>query len=118
MKHGFIIILPLIICLSWNKPDFRFTENKSFHGSPDTSVCDKVFDGKFDETSQTTTLNLGGISAGQIRILIKGKDRNNFPSPPEKLYLGKTVCVKGPVETHDGQLSIIIKDPGQIVVQQ
>ena len=62
---------------------------------------------------------LGGASPGQkILILIKEKDRDHFPSPPEKLYTGKTVCVKGPVEMQNGQALVVVKDPGQIIVQQ
>ena len=118
-KYGSLLIfLAVVISLSWKKADLRSVGNALLFISSDTSVCDKVFDGKYNDSNHVTTLNLGGISAGQIRIVIKGKDRNNFPSPPEKLYIGKTVCVKGPVEQQDGQLSIVVKDPGQMVVQQ
>jgi hypothetical protein len=104
--------------LSWNKSGFAIRDARLPNIS-DTSVCDKVFDGKYIDSNHVTCLNLGGASPGQkIRIIIKGKDRDNFPSPPEKLYAGKTVCVKGPVELQDSQPSIVVKDPGQIIVQQ
>ncbi|HEY2648715.1 MAG TPA: hypothetical protein VGI38_05960 [Puia sp.] len=113
-----IFVLLSVISLSWKQADLFKFGNAATPIISDTSVCDKVLDGKYNAGDQITTLSLGGISPGQIRIIIKGKDRDNFPSPPEKLYIGKTVCVKGPVETQDGQLSIVIKDPGQIVIQQ
>jgi hypothetical protein len=113
-----LIFSAVVISLSWKKTDVRSVGNALGFNSSDTSVCDKVFDGKYNDSNHITTLNLGGISAGQMRIVIKGKDRDNFPSPPEKLYIGKTVCVKGPVELQDGQLSVVVKDPGQMIVQQ
>ena len=118
-KYGILLFAAFTaICLSWHNPDFTAIQNKGFPNISDTSVCDKVFDGKYSDSNHITSISLGGASPGQkIRIIIKGKDRDNFPSPPEKLYTGKTVCVKGPVEMEDGQPSIVVKDPGQIIVQ-
>jgi hypothetical protein len=107
------------ICVSWNKSDFAALKNARFQNFSDTSVCDKVFDGKYTDSNHITCISLGGASPGEkIKIIIKGKDRDNFPSAPEKLYTGKTVCVKGPVEIQDGLPSVVVKDPGQIIVQQ
>jgi hypothetical protein len=119
-KYGILLFtLFAAISLSWDKSDFCATKNSYFPIISDTSVCDKVFDGKYIDSNHITSISLGGASPGQkIRIIIKEKDRNNFPSPPEKLYTGKTVCVKGPVEVQDSQPSIVVTDPGQIVVQQ
>ena len=119
-KYGILLFTILAaISLSWNKSGFFVIRDTRFQNISDTSVCDKVFDGKYIDSNHVTCLNLGGASPGQkIRVIIKGKDRDNFPSPPEKLYTGKTVCVKGPVEVQDSQPSIVVKDPGQIIVQQ
>jgi hypothetical protein len=119
-KYGILLFAAFaVISLSWNKSDFSAIKNIQFPNISDTSVCDKVFDGKYTDSNHITFISLGGASPGQkIRIIIKGKDRDNFPSPPEKLYTGKTVCVKGPVEMQDGQPSVVVKDPGQIIVQQ
>jgi len=117
-KYGILFAAFAAISLSWNNPDFSNNQNERSPNISDTSVCDKVFDGKYTDSNHITTISLGGPSPGQkISIIIKGKDRDNFPSPPEKLYTGKTVCVKGPVEMQDGQPSVVVKDPGQIVVQ-
>lgn len=119
-KYGiFLFTLLAAISLSWNKSGFFAVQNTRILNISDTTVCEKVFDGKYIDSNHTTCISLGGASPGQkISIIIKGKDRDNFPSPPEKLYTGKTVCVKGPVEVLDSQASIIVKDPGQIIVQQ
>jgi len=117
-KYAILLVMGASISLSWNKSPLAI-KNKGFPGIADTSVCDKVFDGKYIDSNHITCISLGGASPGEkIRIIIKGKDRDNFPSPPEKLYTGKTVCVKGPVEIQDNQPSIVVKDPGQIIVQQ
>ena len=119
-KYGILLIIAsAAISLSWNTSDFSAIQNKRHPYFSDTSVCDKVFDGRYSDSSHVTSISLGGASPGQkIRIIIKGRDRDNFPSSPEKLYTGKTVCVKGPVEIQDGLPSIVVKNPGQIIVQQ
>jgi hypothetical protein len=120
LKYGFLLFTSFAaISLSWNHSDPLVRKNTRRFIISDTSVCDKVFDGKYIDSSHNTCISLGSPFPGQkITILIKGKDRNNFPSPPEKLYTGKTVCVKGPVEMQNGQPAVVVKDPGQIVVQQ
>jgi hypothetical protein len=119
-KYGILLFATFAaINLSWNNSDFSTIKNTQLRNISDTSVCDKVFDGKYIDSNHITLISLGGSSPGQkISIVIKGKDRDNFPSPPEKLYTGKTVCVKGPVEMLNGQPSVVVKDPGQIIVQQ
>jgi hypothetical protein len=84
----------------------------------DTTVCDKVFDGKFLESAGITFLNLGGAFPDRkISVVIKGADRDKFRTPPGKLYAGKTICVKGFVEIYKGRPEIVASDPQQIVVQ-
>jgi S1/P1 Nuclease len=84
----------------------------------DTTICDKIYDGKFLESSQITFLNLGGAYPNQkISIVIKGADRDKFKEAPEKLYMGKTICVKGVIELYKGRLEIVVTDPNQIIVR-
>jgi hypothetical protein len=84
----------------------------------DTTICDKVFDARFLESSQITFLNLGGAYPNQkISVVIKGADRDKFKSPPEKQYAGKTICVKGAVQIYKGRPEILVTDPKQIVLQ-
>ena len=84
----------------------------------DTTICDKVFDGRYLESSQITFLNLGGNYPHQkISVVIKGTDRSKFKTAPETLYAGKTICVKGVIEIYQGRPEIIVYDPNQIVLQ-
>jgi hypothetical protein len=84
----------------------------------DTTICDKVYDGKYLESSQITLLNLGGAYPNQkISVVIKGADRDKFKEAPEKRYAGKTICVKGRVEIFKGRPEVVVTDPDQIVVQ-
>ncbi len=119
-KYGILLLTAFAaISLSWNRSESKPIAHAWILNFSDTSVCDKVFDGKYTDSNKVTCISLGGASPGQkITIVIKGSDRNNFPSPPEKLYTGKTVCVKGPVEMQGGQPTVVVKNPGQIVVQQ
>ena len=119
-KYGILLFASFAaISLSWNTSAYSAVQKARLPNFSDTSVCDKVFDGKYTDSNHITCINLGGASPGQkIRIIIKGKDRDNFPSAPEKMYTGKTVCVKGPVEMQGDVPSVIVKDPGQIIVQQ
>lgn len=83
----------------------------------DTTICDKVFDGKFLESSQITFLNLGGAYPHQkISVVIKGADRAKFKTAPEVMYAGKTICVKGTFEIYQGRPEIIVMDPDQITL--
>ncbi len=93
--------------------------NQSFDNqTKDTTVCDKMVDGKFIESSQITLLNVGGAYPNQkITIIIRGGDRNKFKTAPETLYAGKTICVKGPVEIYKGRPEIVVTDPNQIAIQ-
>jgi hypothetical protein len=91
------------------------TANVQLH---DTTICDKVFDAKYLESSQITFLNLGGAYPNQkISIVIKGADRDKFKTAPEKLYAGRTICVKDPIEIYKGRREIVVSDPNQIMLK-
>lgn len=93
--------------------------NQSFDAlAKDTSVYEKMHDGKHLKGSQTTLLNLGGAYPNQkITIAIKGADRDKFKSSPETLYASKTICVKGPSEIYKSRPKIVVTDPQQTTIQ-
>ncbi|HSZ33193.1 MAG TPA: hypothetical protein VK772_07770 [Puia sp.] len=115
-----LLIISTFLLISWSRIIHQ-TSTKTVIvnlAKTDTSVCDKMYDGKFIENSQITLLNLGGAYPNQkITVVIKGADRNKFKTPPETLYAGKTICVKGPVQIYKGRPEIIVTDPQQIVIQ-
>ena len=85
----------------------------------DTTVCYKVFGGKFLEGSQITFLNLGAAYPDQkISVVIKGGDRSKFKQAPELIFDQKTICVTGSFQMYKGKPEIIVKNPGQIVVKE
>ncbi len=119
-RSKLLLIITAFLLVSWGRAGHRTTTVINYRNSviKDTSVCDKMFDGKFLENSQITLLNLGGAYPNQkITVVIKGADRSKFKTPPETLYAGKTICVKGPVQIYRGRPEIVVTDPQQIVVQ-
>jgi len=49
--------------------------------------------------------------------VIFGKDREKFGgTPPEKLFDGKFVRVRGKVEEYRGKPQIVVEDPAQIEI--
>ena len=114
-----LFVFAALIFMSWNKSGYSAVKNMYTSNLSDTTVCDMVYDGRYMESSHLTLISLGAPSPAQkVTILIKGSDRDKFPSPPEKSYSGKTVCVKGPVQMNMGRPEILVSDPAQIVVQQ
>ena len=115
----FLIVITFML-ISWGRVVHQPTASIKhiYQVIKDTSVCDKMFGGKFLESSQITLLNLGGNYPNQkITIVIKGADRNKFKTPPETLFAGKTICVKGPIQIYRGRPEILVSDPQQIVIQ-
>jgi len=92
-------------------------------GSPAPSgigVSGFVASARYAESSmkQPTFLNLGKPYPNQdFTVVIWGLDRENFPQPPEKLYLHKNITVTGEVTTYRGKPEITVHDPSQIVVK-
>ena len=114
-----LLVVTTFLSISWGRRGHQTTATfKNIYSIiTDTSVCDKMFDGKYLESSQITLLNLGGAYPNQkITVVIKGADRNKFKAPPETLYAGKTICVKGPVQIYKGRPEIVVTDPQQITI--
>lgn len=47
-------------------------------------------------------------------MLIGGADRSKFEKLPEKLYLGKEICVTGMIESYKDKPEIVVTEPSQI----
>ncbi len=83
------------------------------------TVCGVVASTKFSSQSkkQPTFINLDQPYPKQIfTIVIWGSDRGKFPEPPEDLYMGKKICVKGMIKAYRGKPEIIVNDPSQITI--
>jgi hypothetical protein len=63
-----------------------------------------------------TFLNIGADypDPSRFTVVIWGENRANFPSAPEDLYRGKSVCVSGTVTIYQSRPEIEVTAPGQI----
>jgi hypothetical protein len=99
--------------ISWNDASHFVNQSKT--------VCGTVVRTTFAQTSngQPTFLDLGRAYPDPARfsVLIWGNQRANFPSPPETLYRGKTICVTGKIVTYQGTLEMEARTPAQIEVE-
>lgn len=76
------------------------------------TVCGKVATATYAKstTGRPTYLNLDKPYPRQIfTILIWSEYRSLYKRAPEKLFRGKTVCVRGPISTYNGTPQIIAR---------
>jgi hypothetical protein len=52
----------------------------------------------------------------RFSVVIWGRDRPNFATPPEQTYRGRTVCVSGLIDTASGSPGIEVTSPTAISV--
>jgi hypothetical protein len=73
-----------------------------------------------ESRGKPTFLNLGlpYPEPGRFTILIWIDGRWNFPSPPEEVYAGRTICATGTIELYEGSAEMLVEGPWQIVVVQ
>ena len=83
-------------------------------------VCDKIYGGRFFETSigSPTLLNMGAAyPASPITIMIPGKVRIKMGGAPEQQLKDKNVCVVGRVILFKEKPEIIVYEISQISLQ-
>jgi len=104
--------------VSSDSPNTATTEGKNMPASDgEVTVCDKVYGGRFLESSETTLINLGGEYPDQkMTIVIKGSNRDKFKTAPEVAFKNKNICVTGKQIMYRGKPEIIVTEPGQIKV--
>ena len=88
------------------------------HVGESTSVCGPVAGTRYASATKgaPTFINLGVDypNTKRFTIMIWGRDRNNFTSPPEEYYLGKSLCVTGKITLYKGISQIEVSKPVQI----
>ena len=80
-------------------------------------VCGTVVSTTFarETGGQPTYLNFEYPYPDQpFDAVIWGRHRDRFPTPPETLYRGRSICVAGQVTTHRGVPRIEVSTPDQI----
>jgi len=83
-------------------------------------VCDKIYGGRFFETSKgsPTLLNMGAAyPASPLTIMLTGEVRIKMGGAPEQELKDKNVCVVGRVILFKEKPEIIVHDISQIKVQ-
>ncbi|MEN8144627.1 MAG: hypothetical protein ABFS14_06700 [Gemmatimonadota bacterium] len=83
------------------------------------SVCGTVADTRYVAIEGNTTyLYFERAHPGHpFEVVISGSIRGSFVERPERLYMGKTVCVKGRISLA-GAPRIVVTDRGQISVTE
>ena len=85
------------------------------------TVCGLVASAQYLDSwaSKPTFLNFDRPYPYQsFAVRIPNSSRAAFSEPPEVLFNGKTICVTGMIENHDGRPEIVVEDPAQVVIQQ
>ena len=86
------------VCSSGITPAVAATKR----GNEEVTVVGPVVAAHYDanQTDAPTYLELGAPNPDpkSLSIVVLGGDRSNFPTPPETLYKGKTICVVGVVQ--------------------
>jgi len=83
----------------------------------DAVVCGRVANTVFAQATggQPTYLNLDRAYPDQpFDVVVWGRDRGRFDTPPEVLYFGREICAAGRVTTHQGVPRIEARGPEQI----
>ena len=68
-----------------------------------------------DIGAKPTFVNLGGKHPDQaFTAVIWAEARRRWDTVPEELYRGRSICVTGTVERHEGTPQIVVSSPTQI----
>lgn len=119
MKKIFTILFLTISFIQVNAQTFT-AEQAAKKVGDSLKVCDKVFGGRFFETSKDspTLLNIGAAyPASPLTIMIPGEVRIKLGYAPEQHLKDKNVCVTGRVILFKNKPEIIVYNTSQIAVQ-
>ena len=119
MKKIFtLLLLPFSYCVV-SAQTFS-AEQASKKVGDSIKVCDKIYGGRFFETSNgsPTLLNMGAAyPASPITIMIPGEVRIKMGYAPEQQLKDKNVCVVGRVILFKEKPEIIIYNISQVSIQ-
>lgn len=119
MKKTFTLFLFLGSYYSLSAQTFS-AEQASKKVGDSIKVCDKIYGGRFFETSNgsPTLLNMGAAyPASPLTVMIPGEVRIKLGYAPEQQLKDKNVCVLGKVILFKEKPEIIVYNVSQIKVQ-
>jgi hypothetical protein len=93
----------------------------SHHVGESAWVCGHVASAAFFASTKgrPTFINLDRPYPDQtFTVVVWEAARSRFDVPPERLLDGKTICVRGTIETYRGKPQIVVDDPGQIEISE
>lgn len=94
------------------------SEQAKDHVGETATVCGKVSDTRYIDTSRITFLNFDKPYPNHtFTAFIPAENRAKFDAP-EKAYKDKDVCVTGKIQDYRGKPEIIVSDPTQIKLQE
>ena len=103
---------------SQQEPEVRITPFEAEeHTGKVAEVCGTVESADFIPSigGEPTFLNLGRPHPEQpFTVIIWGEDRFHWRIPPEELYDGRSICVTGRIQRHEGEPQIRARNPEQI----
>ncbi len=115
---GCVFVLALIVTALAQE---RITPNEAAkYIGKQATVCGQVASATYAARSggRPTFLNLDRPYPNQIfTALIWSENRDKFPTPTEKAYRGKRICVTGTVLSYRGEPQIVVNSPLQIVTE-
>jgi len=97
------------------------TDQALEHSGEIITVCGFIASADYMDSwaSKPTFLNFDRPYPYQsFAVRIPNSSRAAFSEPPDVSFNGKTVCVTGKIEDHEGRPEMVVEDPSQIVIQQ
>jgi DNA/RNA endonuclease YhcR with UshA esterase domain len=119
MKHIYLLLAVLLYGGVMNAQTAIKPEEVSRHIDDSVTVCGKVDDMRYFESSKNspTFLNIGGNFPNQLlTVVIWGDVRKEFKTNVDDLK-GKQVCITGRIILYKERPEIVIGQPSQIVIQ-
>ena len=119
MKKTFTLFLFTLLCYVVSAQTFSAEQAVSKVGDS-IKVCDKIYGGRFFETSKgsPTLLNMGAAyPASPLTIMIPGEVRIKMRYLPELQLKDKNVCIVGKVILFKEKPEMIVYNISQLAIQ-
>ena len=108
-----------LLCKGFSQSSFPASE-AARHIGEKTTICDKVFGGRFMESAkdQPTLINMGDAYPNNpFTFVIFADDRKKFSYKPEDFLVDKKVCVTGEISEFRGKPQVVVSDTLQVVIK-
>lgn len=99
--------------IPWQEAEENVGDRESVSGPVKSTVFAR------DSKGRPTFLNVGNPhpNPNRFTVVIWGRNRDNFPKPPERVYRNERICVTGKIRTFEGVPEIFADAPSDIAVR-